>query len=274
MIIYPDAKDNVAASAEASPRTYDQGKLIRNAVVEMIGTFMLLTTIVFAVSSGSTNAPLAIGLGLAVFVYAGGPVSGGHFNPAVTLAVFLRGKQYAEFVGAAAYMVSQILGAVLGTVLATMASPGDPIALKLAGHRSLASTDAPTIAVDSPNRFDCIKAADTYKALYCEFIFTFLLCWVVLQTATSKKAGPDGVNSYFGLAIGLSVFVGATCIGGISGCAMNPAVAIGLILGTGAGIPSYCWIYIVGPFLGALMAIAVYAFVNPEELVDQDKPHE
>merc|ERR1712096_547431 len=61
-----------------------------NAIVEMIGTFMLLTTIVFAVSSGSANAPLAIGLGLAVFVYAGGPVSGGHFNPAVTLAVFLR----------------------------------------------------------------------------------------------------------------------------------------------------------------------------------------
>merc|ERR1711964_915703 len=237
---------------------------------------MLLTTIVFAVSSGSANAPLAIGLGLAVFVCAGGPVSGGHFNPAVTLAVFLRGKQYAEFVGAAVYIVSQVLGALLGAYTATMASPGYPVALKVAGHRRLASTDSDMAATPEANIALSTGTANgaTYKALYCEFIFTFLLCWVVLQTATSKKAGADGVNSYFGLAIGLSVFVGATCIGGISGCAMNPAVAVGLILGTGAGIPSYCWIYIVGPFMGALLAYAVYAVANPEELTDKPKPQE
>ena len=170
-------------------------------------------------------APLAIGSALMVMVYAGGHISGGHYNPAVTLAVFIRGKCPASDVPG--YMVSQVVGAVIAAVAA----------LYLKGNPELTAGE--------------LKVG---PALLAEFLGTFALCWVVLNTATSKETAG---NSNYGLAIGFTVMVMAFAVGGISGGAFNPAVAIGatvmhLIQGTNV------WIHLVADFAGG--AAAALAF--------------
>jgi len=196
-------------------------------IVELIGTFFLVFTVGMSVIKPDIGnfAPLAIGSALMVMVYAGGHISGGHYNPAVTLAVFLRGKCPASDVPG--YMISQVVGAVIAAVAA----------LYLKGNPELTAGE--------------LKAG---PSLLAEFLGTFALCWVVLNTATSKETAG---NSNYGLAIGFTVMVMAFAVGGISGGAFNPAVAIGatvmhLIAGTNV------WIHIVADFAGG--AVAAFAF--------------
>src|SRR5262249_32164656 len=140
---------------------------------------------------------LAIGCSLMIMVYMGGHVSGGHYNPAVTLAVFLRGKLPA--VQIIPYWIAQIAGAFAAAAIANLLlNKTCPV--------------APGPGVTHVN------------AIINEFLFTFALCLVVLNVATAK--GTAG-NSFYGLAIGFTVVVGAFAGGGISGGAYNPAVAIG-----------------------------------------------
>jgi aquaporin Z len=176
-------------------------------------------------------APLAIGATLMIMVYMGGHVSGGHFNPAVSLAVMLRGKlASSELVP---YMVSQVLGAVVAG---------------LATYHIMGQTFAPA---PSPT-------ASILAALLIEVLYTFALCLVVLNTACSDKTKG---NSFYGLAIGFTVVVGAFAGGGVSGGAFNPAVGIGptLVHGLlGGGSFTSLWLYLVGPFLGGALAAAVF----------------
>ncbi|HSJ09621.1 MAG TPA: aquaporin, partial [Longimicrobiales bacterium] len=168
--------------------------------IEAIGTFFLVLTIGLVViePGAGAMAPLAIGSVLMVMVYMGGHISGGHYNPAVTLGVMLRGKATAaEMVG---YWAAQVAGALVATLV---------VALLKAGAAPVA------------------MVPDTVPALVAEFVFTFALVFVVLNTATAK--GTEG-NSYFGLAIGFTVLVGAYAAGGISGGAFNPAVSAGLVV--------------------------------------------
>lgn len=210
-------------------------------VTEFIGTFFLCLTIGLTVVSGNPMAPLAIGCSLMIMVYMGGPVSGGHFNPAVSLAAMLRGalssKEYLP------YAVSQLLGGMAAGVITGFAT-GD-----------IAS------AMPSPD-------ASTPVALLIEFLFTFALCLVVLNTATSRRSKG---NSYFGLAIGFTIVVAAFAGGGISGGAFNPAVGIGLGLVDGllGGAPyGHLWIYLVGPLAGAVVAALVFRLQEgPDEAV-------
>lgn len=203
-------------------------------IVEFIGTFFLVLTVGLTVIGPGAGpfAPLAIGCALMIMVYAGGHISGGHYNPAVTLGVWIRGK--CETKDAVPYMIVQILAGVVA-------------ALVVKFFRG----DAPVTASNP----------DVTKALLNELLFTFALVYVVLNTATSSK---NAGNSYYGLAIGFTVFVGAYAGGVISGGAYNPAVAFGI---STMGLSSWnnLWIFLVANFLGGAIAAMVYKMVNPEE---------
>ena len=207
-------------------------------VVEFIGTFFLVFTIgnVVIDPGGAGNlAPIAIGSALMVMIFAGGHISGAHYNPAVTLAVFLRGKCEAKDVGP--YMGAQIVAAVVAGLLVLF----------------LKGPDAEIAASD--------LMAVLPQALLVETLFTFALAYVVLNVATAK--GTDG-NSFYGLAIGFTVMTGAFAVGGISGGAFNPAVAFGISV---MGLSSWgnIWIFLVANFLGGFLAAMVFKFVNGPE---------
>jgi aquaporin Z len=196
-------------------------------VYEFIGTFFLMLTVGMTVIN--TNhpefwAPLAIGSALAVMIFAGGHVSGGHYNPAVSLAVFLRKK--ISFENMLGYWIVQLVGAAIAAF----------ITIYLKGERS-----------STPLHPDPIKA------LLAEFLFTYALCFVVLNVATVKTTSG---NSYFGLAIGFTVLVGAYAVGAISGGAFNPAVALGITI-LNLSLWSNIWIFIVANLLGAVVAALV-----------------
>ena len=210
--------------------------MLKSYVTEFIGTFFLVFTVCTTVASGTAFAPLAIGSALMIMVYMGGPISGGHYNPAVSLAVFLRGKLGGKDAGA--YMVMQLLGAFVAA---------------LAAHYLTGKAVAPDPSMD----------ISKVGAVIGEFIFTFALALVVLNVATSSKSAG---NSYFGLAIGFTVVVGAFAIGGITGGAFNPAVGVGPALARyafdGTSLANV-WIYLVGPFLGGAAAAFVFKLQNP-----------
>ena len=202
---------------------------MKKYVTEFIGTFFLVLTVCMTVMGGTPFAPLAIGASLMVMVYMGGHVSGGHYNPAVSLAVLLRGRMPAsDFIP---YVVSQVLGSIVAAA----------IAFWIMGRQF-----APAPA----------EGTSALAALVVEFLFTFALCLVVLNSATAIKTKG---NSFYGLAIGFTVVVGAFAGGGISGGAFNPAVAIGAgVLGLVA-IGSI-WIHVVAELLAAVAAAFAFKF--------------
>jgi aquaporin Z len=207
---------------------------MKKYLVEFIGTFFLVGTIgnvVLAPNDAGAMAPLAIGAILMVMVFMGGHVSGAHYNPAVTLGVYLRGKCSASDVPG--YMVAQVAGAI--------AAAG--VVMFLKGTSPLAPME--------------INVA---RALVAEFIYTFALVSVVLNVATSK--GTAG-NSFYGLAIGFTVLAGAYSVGAVSGGAFNPAVAVGATL-LGLFAPANIWVYLVATFAAAAAAAAVYKVVNDD----------
>ena len=203
-------------------------------IAEFIGTFFLVLTIGCTVVGNGAGAlaPLAIGSALMVMIFAGGHISGGHFNPAVTLGVWLRGKCEAKDV--APYMVAQVVAGVVAA-----------LAVKFLKGGAEVSAMQPA----------------TLPALLAEFLFTFALVYVVLNTATAK--GTSG-NSFYGLAIGFTVMVGAFSVGNISGGAFNPAVAVGISV---MGLSSWpnIWIYLVGNFAGGAVAAFTFKALNPSD---------
>jgi aquaporin Z len=204
-------------------------------ITEFIGTFFLILTVGCSVIIGGAGviAPLAIGSALMVMIYAGGHVSGGHYNPAVTLAVWLRGKCPLKDV--APYWIAQFVAGVLAALVVTyLRGAGPPV--------------KPMVQRPGP-------------ALLAEFLFTFALAYVVLNSATAK--GTSG-NSFYGLAIGFTVMTGAFAVGSISSAAFNPAVAIGIsVMGLSAW--SNVWIYLAANFAGGAAAALAFKFINPED---------
>lgn len=203
-------------------------------IVEFIGAFFLVFTIGMAVLAPGAGAmaALAIGASLMVMVYAGGHISGGHYNPAVTIAVWLRGKCPVKDV--IPYIIAQCLAAVAAGFLVHYLKGG----MQTGG--GLVPAMIPSFIV--------------------EFLFTFALCYVVLNTATAD--GTKG-NSYYGLAIGFTVTVGALAVGSISGGAFNPAVALGL------GVMSivqwqFLWVHVLAQLAAAAAAAAVFKATQPK----------
>lgn len=211
---------------------------MRKYLTEFVGALFFVMTIGLVVTPGHPLAPLVIGATLMVVVYMGGHVSGGHYNPAVTLAVYLRGKMPAGDV--LPYFVAQVLGAIVGAYLSYM---------------FLDRTFAPAPSATST----------TATTLMVEGLFTFLLALMVLNVATSPAT--EG-NSFYGVAIGVTIVIAAFAGGPISGGAFNPAVATGSILVNamaGDGNLSHLWLYLVGPFAGGLLAVPVYRIQHPAD---------
>jgi len=203
-------------------------------VTEFIGTLFLVLTIGCCVvgSNAGVIPPLAIASVLMVMIYAGGHVSGAHYNPAVTLGVVVRGRcSPADAIG---YMVAQVAGAVVAALLVGFLKPGAAVVP---------------------------MALETNRALISEALFTFALVYVVLNVATAKATAN---NYFYGAAIAGTVLAGAFAVGGISGGAFNPAVAVGIsVMGIAAW--SNLWIYLVGNFGGALAAALVFKKLNPND---------
>jgi aquaporin Z len=214
----------------------------RKLGVEFIGTFFLVFTVGMAVATAGNLAPLAIGGVLMVMVFAGGHVSGGHYNPAVSTAVFVRGKLTSKDCGA--YIVTQALAALVAAAV-----------VAILGY--------------TPN--SALPVANAGKMLIVEFLFTFALAYVVLNVATAKDT--DG-NSFYGLAIGFTVAVGAFAVGSVSGGAFNPAVAIGATV-MGLFSWSHIWIYLVANFAGGAAAAYAFRLTQPvDEPTAEQRPTE
>jgi aquaporin Z len=191
-----------------------KGRAMRRYAVEFIGTFFLVLTIgcTGLAAAPGVIAPLAIGSVLMAMVYAGGHISGAHYNPAVTLGVFLRGRCPASDL--APYWGAQLLGAAVAAWIVGFALQDTPV--------------TPFVA-------------PVFGAFLAEFLFTFALVYVVLNVATADATAG---NSYFGLAIGFTVLAGAFAVGQVSGAAFNPAVAIGATI-RGLLPWSSLWLYII-----------------------------
>jgi aquaporin Z len=209
---------------------------MRKYLTEFIGTFALVFTVGCAVLIGNPLAPLAIGAVLMVMVYAGGHISGAHYNPAVTLGVLLRGKMPTGDV--LPYWVAQLFAAFIAAWLARFVINPKSVQAAYLGN---------------PHRMVAV--------LLAEFIFTFLLVYVVLNVATSKDQ-PN--NQFFGLAIGFTAAAGAFAVGTISGGAFNPAVVFGAML---MGLINWTnfWIYLIANLLGGAVAAVAFRYLNPDD---------
>jgi len=206
---------------------------MKSLLVEAIGTFFLVLVVgmtVIAPGAGAM-APLAIGSILMVMVYAGGHISGAHYNPAVTLAVWLRGKCPAKDVPG--YIGAQLAGAWLAAFLVGVCK-----------RDSLVTALEPAVV----------------PALLVELAFTFALAYVVLNVATAKQTSG---NSYYGLAIGFTLLAGAYAAGNISGGAFNPAVAVGLTL-MGLSAIGNLWIFLLANLTGGALAAMAFRAAHPD----------
>jgi aquaporin Z len=206
---------------------------IRKYAVEFIGSFFLTFVVAVAVLSDSVFTPLAAGATLMVMIYAGGHISGGHYNPAVTMGALVRRR--IGPVDAVAYWIAQAIGGVAAGALArAVVNPATVKTLTLSGHH-----EAATAVV--------------------EVLLTFALCYVMLNVATSKDQLKNG---FFGLAIGFTVVAGAFAVGGISGGVFNPQVALG---GATAGVFAWStiWLYILVELGAGVAAGLAFLALNP-----------
>ncbi len=207
---------------------------LRSWIAEFIGTFFLVLTIGCTVIPGAAGviAPLAIGAALMVMVYAGGHISGAHFNPAVTLAVCIRGR--CEGKQLIPYWIAQLIACLVASLVAVflVGKSGSPMEIK-----------------------------NVPVAFGAEFLFTFALVFVILNSATSKDTAG---NSFYGLAIGMTVMAGAFSVGAISGGAFNPAVALGLAVMKLVNFADI-WIHIVAELAAAIAAALTFKFLNPTD---------
>lgn len=179
----------------------EKNSLVAKLVAEFLGTFMLVTTVGLTVLGLNPGiAAHSIAASLMVMIYALGSVSGAHFNPAVTLSVLICGRNKISTNEALAYIATQLVAGFLAALTYSGLQPHHRLSLAPgAGHGWGAAGVA-------------------------EGIFTAVLCFVVLQVATTKDASKD----MFGLAIGACIHVGGFAIGSVSGGSLNPAVSFGL----------------------------------------------
>jgi aquaporin Z len=220
------------APISAAPASV-RGAAARKYVTEFIGTFFLTFAVGVAALTGSVFVPLAAGGTLMVMIYAGGHISGAHYNPAVTMAALVRRR--IGIGDAVPYWIAQVVGGVVAAVIArVVVNPASVKTLSLSGHTEAA-------------------------AAVVELLITFALCYVVLNVATSKD---QPGNQFFGLAIGFTVVAGAFAVGGISGGVFNPAVALG---GATAGLfaCSTIWVYILVQLAAGIAAALAFLALNP-----------
>jgi aquaporin Z len=228
-----------SSDAESVPK-YSLGSKL---VCEFLGTFMLVLTVGLNVLSESKAGAFSIAASLMCMIFALGSNSGAHFNPAVTTAIVCAGRGAISSMEAALYMCVQILGGIL------------------AGFTYMLMMDGKTVALK--------PKVSTAEALVGEFIFTFLLCFVVLAVATTKQP----LSEYFGLAIGACVIAGGYAIGGLSGGSLNPAVSAGLALSDAfnGGPLEHLGSYASVELLGGVLAAGIFGLTHVSEYASVDK---
>ena len=205
---------------------------LKKCLVEFIGTFFLVLTIGCSLFPNGQISfpPMAIGFILMVMIYAGGHISGGHYNPAVSLSAAIRGAlSWKDFF---AYAVTQCISGFLAALLVKY------------------------LVVIPP--YSNETAYSIVPMIICEFLFTFALCYTVLNTATSEDTKG---NSYYGLAIGSVVLVGIIATAGTCYGAFNPAVALGILAMGIAQCKLICFTVLANLFAGAAAA-GIYKLTN------------
>jgi|TARA_B110000014_G_C20089802_1_gene570411 aquaporin Z len=197
-------------------------------IAEFIGTFFLALTICTAAVHGSAGdyAPFAIAATLMVMIYGVGYISGAHFNPAVTVAVWLRGACEKDDV--APYIAVQVIAGALAALTS----------------ESILFSETSVSALEM----------DTTQAIGAEFLYTFALVFVILNVATSEVT--EG-NDYYGAAIAFVVFAGALTVGGISGGSFNPAVT-GALFVSGVVEAADLWIHLLPQFVAGILAVQAF----------------
>jgi len=213
-------------------------------IAEFVGTFMLILTVGCNVLTGSPVwAVTSIACTLMVSIYALGGVSGANFNPAVSLALGIAKKLEWKDVGL--YMLCQVAGGICAGLV---------------------------YGLTLWNVFNLQPAAgfSWWQAGLAEFLYTFMLCFVVLNVACSKMHA--GKNQFYGLAIGFVVIAGGYGAGHISGGCFNPAVAIGIdVSSAGLGF-GWCIPYMIFEFIGAAVAAVLFQVCRPEEKDEDAEP--
>ena len=256
-------------NAFAAPQSAEPA-MTSKLLTELIGTALLTFTIAVAGGQSASMAPIAIGSTLMCAVYAGGHVSGANYNPAVTLAIWVRGELgLFEMIG---YMLFQLIGGAGGGAAAMVLEPA-----WTGSGASLWPATAADVGIGYPAKGDGVS---DMQALIAEIVFTFALCHTVLHVATSPvQAG----NSYYGLAIGFTVFAGAVAVGSVSGGAFNPAVAmlsfvrLGYSEALSAGVAAEvavaldtlqttAWVHMLGPLAGGLLAGMLFRLTHPGQV--------
>mmetsp|Transcript_77779 Transcript_77779/g.206597 ORF Transcript_77779/g.206597 Transcript_77779/m.206597 type:complete len:454 (-) Transcript_77779:523-1884(-) len=207
---------------------------IRAYLAEFIGTFILVFTVGCNVlSKQSVWAGVSIACSLMVAIYALAPISGANFNPAVSVTLGITGNLAWQDV--AAYSFVQISAGVLAGFLYHLLF-GAGFALGPVGEFSW------------------------WQAGACELLYTFMLCFVVLNTACAKANA--GKHQFYGLSIGFVIVAGAYGAGAVSGGCFNPAVALGIEAGSLSF--GYSPLYILFELAGAALAAALFKVVRPE----------
>ena len=203
-------------------------------IIEFLGTFFLVLII------GLTGNPLAIGLGLATLIYMGAHISGAHYNPVVSLAMFINKEISLKEMGF--YVSSQLIAAVFATYCIIILGNED--------FSIVSNTD------NIPNFF------------LAEILFTFLLVFVILNVALNKNLKG---NQFYGIAIGLTVTAGAFSVGDISGAVFNPAVSFGPsffsfidpeIGSNNIASNDFFIYYLITGIIGSVIASYAYKYLN------------
>tara|TARA_Y100001958_G_C21125617_1_gene468473 strand:- start:445 stop:1065 length:621 start_codon:yes stop_codon:yes gene_type:complete len=202
---------------------------MKKLFIELFGTYFLV--LIIGLSSGN---PIAVGFGLMVLVYTGAHISGAHYNPAVTLALFL--QKEISVLDSVKYVISQIVGSTLAALSIYL--------------------------MNTNMQVQPVLGDSVYPIFFSEIIFTFLLVFVILNVATHPNLKG---NSFYGLAIGLTVMAGIFSVGPISGAVFNPAVSVGpsiIDFITNEGVSHYfTWYYVVFPLIGSILAVLGFKFL-------------
>lgn len=239
-----DANASSSSSPNDKPGIFARlhfNEYMSSVIVEFVGSFLFILTIPLASMNNAEVAALAIGFMLMAMVFSFGYISGGHFNPAVSLAVAIcTDFPIHKFM---LYVIAQCGGGVVASIYCVM-------------------IHGPEFPVPEPG----LDIVEMIRAFLAESVYTFVLASAVLHVACSKQKN----NNFYGFAIGMAVLSAALCVGGVSGGAFNPAVATGLIVVR--CLTTYCvplanlWLFWAAETVGAV--VASLFFLALSDIVD------
>jgi MIP family channel proteins len=214
--------------------------MIKKCLAEIIGTFFLVFFGCGALiaSAEPVSVALAFGFALLIGIYALGPISGAHLNPAATLGLFLSKKF--PFSQILPYWIAQIAGA-------TLAAGALGLLAREPAHKALYGSTIPSL--------------NPFASIGFEILLTFTLVFVIIAVTTNPKVSP----TVGGLTIGFTVAAAGLAFSTFGVGSLNPARSLGPALFAGSEALKHVWIYIVGPFIGAILASCLYEAIRSHD---------